>query len=57
VVRSLALLLCAPWLSASPTHVVGQADAPRHPGAPEQIYLIIRTDDAAMSHSVNLAWR
>jgi predicted glycoside hydrolase/deacetylase ChbG (UPF0249 family) len=55
LVRSFALLLCAPLLSASPTHVVGQADALRHPGTPEQVYLIIRTDDAGMSHSVNMA--
>jgi predicted glycoside hydrolase/deacetylase ChbG (UPF0249 family) len=41
--------------SASPTHVVGQADAFRHPGSAEQVYLIIRTDDAGMSHSVNMA--
>jgi chitin disaccharide deacetylase len=55
LVRSLALLLCAPLFSASPTHVVGQADAFRHPGSAEQVYLIIRTDDAGMSHSVNMA--
>jgi hypothetical protein len=40
-------------LSASSTHVVGQADT-RHPGTPEQVYLIIRSDDAGMSHSVNM---
>jgi predicted glycoside hydrolase/deacetylase ChbG (UPF0249 family) len=40
---------------ASPTHVVGQADASSHPVNPEQVYLIIRTDDAGMSHSVNMA--
>jgi predicted glycoside hydrolase/deacetylase ChbG (UPF0249 family) len=38
-----------------PTYAVGQADATRHAGAPEQVYLIIRSDDAGMSHSVNTA--
>jgi hypothetical protein len=41
-------------LLAAPTHVVGQADPSRHPGSPDQIYLIIRSDDAGMSHSVNM---
>ena len=55
MVRSFALLVCGPLLFASPTHVVGQADASSHPVNPEQVYLIIRTDDAGMSHSVNMA--
>jgi len=42
-------------LYASPTHALGQADASRHPGSSEPVYLIIRTDDAGMSHSVNMA--
>jgi hypothetical protein len=42
-------------LSAWPTHLVGQADTSRPPGPPDQAYLIIRSDDAGMSHSVNMA--
>src|SRR5580765_1244576 len=42
-------------LFASPTSAVGQADASKHPANPDQIYLIIRSDDAGMSHSVNMA--
>jgi predicted glycoside hydrolase/deacetylase ChbG (UPF0249 family) len=41
-------------LSVSPTSAVGQADASKHPASPEQVYLIIRSDDAGMSHSVNM---
>lgn len=48
------MLLCGPLLSASPIYVVGQANTSRHPGNPEQVYLIIRSDDAGMSHSVNM---
>jgi len=42
-------------LSALPTHGLGQADPSRHPGTSDQVYLVIRTDDAGMSHSVNMA--
>jgi len=42
-------------LFAFPTHVVGQGDVSRPAGNPEQVYLIIRSDDAGMSHSVNMA--
>ena len=51
--RSFALL-CGALLCASPTGALGQADASRHPATPEQIYLLIRSDDAGMSHSVNM---
>jgi predicted glycoside hydrolase/deacetylase ChbG (UPF0249 family) len=39
----------------SPTHLLGQAEAARPAVTPEQVYLIIRSDDAGMSHSVNMA--
>jgi hypothetical protein len=38
-----------------PAHLPGQADAPRLAGNSDQVYLIIRSDDAGMSHSVNMA--
>jgi predicted glycoside hydrolase/deacetylase ChbG (UPF0249 family) len=41
-------------LLAVPANVVGQADPSRHFGSPDQIYLVIRSDDAGMSHSVNM---
>jgi hypothetical protein len=47
-------VLSEPLSFASPTDVVGQAEAMR-PDISEQVSLIIRTDDAGMSHSVNMA--
>jgi predicted glycoside hydrolase/deacetylase ChbG (UPF0249 family) len=49
-----ALLLWGPLLSScSPTYGVGQADPARRAADP-QIALLIRSDDAGMSHSVNM---
>jgi predicted glycoside hydrolase/deacetylase ChbG (UPF0249 family) len=40
--------------SCSPTPAVGQAEPASRAVAPDQIYLLIRSDDAGMSHSVNM---
>jgi predicted glycoside hydrolase/deacetylase ChbG (UPF0249 family) len=42
-------------LLASSTKAFGQADASKHPASIDQRYLVIRSDDAGMSHSVNMA--
>jgi predicted glycoside hydrolase/deacetylase ChbG (UPF0249 family) len=42
-------------LLAAPTHVVGQAGPSTRSAESDQVYLIIRSDDAGMSHSVNVA--
>src|SRR6059036_3227074 len=42
-------------LAGSPTSVVGRAGTTQRAGMSSPVYLIIRTDDAGMSHSVNLA--
>lgn len=47
------VLLFALLLPASPTNAVGQTEASTHSNNPGQIFLIIRSDDAGMSHSVN----
>jgi chitin disaccharide deacetylase len=49
------VLLCAPLTLAGPTIALGQAGAVRQAGDSQQVYLLIRTDDAGMSHSVNVA--
>jgi predicted glycoside hydrolase/deacetylase ChbG (UPF0249 family) len=41
--------------SGSPTDVVGAAHVTQRAGISEQVSLIIRSDDAGMSHSVNMA--
>jgi hypothetical protein len=40
-------------LLAAPTYFLGQADPSAHPANPDQTYLIHRSDDAGMSHSLN----
>jgi len=42
-------------LAGSPTSVGGQAGMTQRAGPPSPVYLIIRTDDAGFSHSVNMA--
>jgi chitin disaccharide deacetylase len=54
LLRSFALLLCGALSFGLPTGVLGQAEAARSAVAADQVYLIIRSDDAGMSHSVNM---
>jgi len=57
LLRSFAILLCASFSlsSCAQARAVGQADTARRAGARDQVYLIIRSDDFGMSHSVNVA--
>jgi predicted glycoside hydrolase/deacetylase ChbG (UPF0249 family) len=55
LLHSIAPLLYGLLLFATPTHAVSQADASKRSSSSEPVYLIIRTDDAGMSHSVNMA--
>ena len=52
--RSFVVLLCIALLLTSPSSAAGQADASKSAAKPDH-YLVIRTDDAGMSHSVNMA--
>jgi len=52
--RDLVAMLCVSLVSL-PISAVGQADVTGHAGTPAPAYLIIRTDDVGMSHSVNMA--
>jgi len=56
LLRYVALLsYSASVLSAAPAHVVAQTGDAASRAATEQTYLVIRSDDAGMSHSVNVA--
>lgn len=48
-------MLCGTLLIASPSPAVGQTTARAPAAAREPTYLIIRSDDGGMSHSVNMA--
>jgi len=52
--RPLGLYSCV-LLASSVTAVFGQAAATTRAATPDPVYLIIRTDDAGFSHSVNRA--
>jgi predicted glycoside hydrolase/deacetylase ChbG (UPF0249 family) len=52
--RDLVVVLCVA-LVGSPVSASGQADGTGRLGTPAPAYLIIRTDDVGMSHSVNMA--
>src|SRR3712207_1132260 len=53
--RPLPLLFCA-LLSLAPSRgALAQADTAKRAAADGQVYLLVRTDDAGMSHSVNVA--
>src|SRR6185436_12822533 len=54
LLRSLAPLFCVPLSLGIPAHRAGHADALTHSAGSEPIYLIVRSDDAGMSHSVNM---
>ncbi len=55
LLHSFALVLLGSLSACSPTQVVGGADPTGRARIADQVYLIIRTDDAGMSHSVNAA--
>ena len=55
LLSSFAVLFCSPLLVATPRIADGQADASKHAGGAEPTYLVIRSDDGGMSHSVNMA--
>ena len=55
LLRNFAVLSCALTSSLSASPLVAQADAESAARSSEPVYLLIRSDDAGMSHSVNMA--
>jgi chitin disaccharide deacetylase len=55
LIRSFARLFCGSLLLLSPKYALGQPDGTGGAASPNQTYLIIRSDDGGMSHSVNMA--
>jgi predicted glycoside hydrolase/deacetylase ChbG (UPF0249 family) len=53
--RSFELVLCGTLWAASLPTAAGQANMARQDGPSGPAYMIVRSDDAGMSHSVNLA--
>lgn len=51
--RPFAVLMLALLVSVPPAGLFGQTDTSRRAGTAAPVYLVIRTDDAGMSHSVN----
>lgn len=55
LLRLFALLFIGALSACSPTRMVGRAEPAVRAPASDPIYLIVRSDDAGMSHSVNVA--
>src|SRR3989441_11282493 len=53
--RHLVAALIVVLLTGRPGPLRGQAAVTARPAAPDPVYLVIRSDDAGMSHSVNMA--
>ncbi|HEV3486129.1 MAG TPA: ChbG/HpnK family deacetylase [Vicinamibacterales bacterium] len=47
--------MCALLSLVAPARANGQLDTTKRGATPDQVYVLIRTDDAGMSHSVNVA--